>query len=116
MRVVNRTAVTVVGAKPYTDWTLHTDADMNKGAITVARAKTYGSAYLLPEFELEEDVQEWIEESAPWLFEFQLAAWTDDESTWPATRDLKTFREWFRIDIHNVVVDVADDEIEGEEL
>ncbi|MEO8256769.1 MAG: hypothetical protein ABI868_05410 [Acidobacteriota bacterium] len=30
--------------------------------------------------------------------------------------DLKTFREWFRVDIHNVVVDVADDEIEGEEL
>jgi len=29
---------------------------------------------------------------------------------------LKTFRDWFRIDIHNVVVDVADDEIEGEEL
>ncbi len=116
MRVVNRTAVTVVGSKPYTDWTLNTDADVNKGAITVARAKTYGSAYLLPEFELEEDVQEWIEENAPWLFEFQLAAWTDDESTWPPTRDLKTFREWFRIDIHNVVVDVADDDIEGEEL
>ena len=116
MRVVNRTAVTVVGAKPYTDWTLHTDADVNKGAITVARAKTYGSAYLLPEFELEEDVREWIEENASWLFEFQLAAWTDDESTWPATRDLPTFREWFRVDIHNVVVDVADDDIEGEEL
>lgn len=116
MRVVNRTAVTVIGATPYIEWTLATDADANKGALTVARAKTYGSAYLLPEFELEEDVQEWIEENAPWLFEFQLAAWTDDESTWPAPRDLKQFREWFRVDIHNVVVDVADDDIDGEEL
>ena len=116
MRVVNRTAVTVLGAKPYIEWTLSTDADVNKGAITVARAKTYGSAYLLPEFELEEDVQEWIEENAAWLFEFQLAAWTDDESTWPSPRDLKQFREWFRVDIHNVVVDVAEDDIEGEEL
>src|SRR5438477_6488174 len=115
MRVVNRTAVTVVGAKPYADWTLGTDADVNKGALTVARAKTYGSAFLLPEFELEEDVQEWVEENAPWLFEFQLAAWTDDETAWPATRDLQTFREWFRIDIHSVVVDVGDDDIEGEE-
>ena len=33
-----------------------------------------------------------------------------------ATRDLRTFREWFRIDIHSVVVDVAEDDIEGEEL
>src|SRR5437870_4022913 len=74
MRVVNRTAVTVVGAKPYTDWTLHTDADVNKGALTVARAKPYGTAYLLPELELEEDVQEWVEENASWLFEFQLSS------------------------------------------
>ena len=101
MRVINRTAVTITGAKPYIDWTLRTDADAHKGAITVARARTYGSAFLLPEFELEE---------------FQLGAWTDDETTWPQRRDLAAFREWFNIDIHSVVVDVADDDIEGEEL
>ena len=116
MRVVNRTAVTVTGAQPYLNWTKTKDADFNKGTLTVARVKTYGTAYLLPEFELEEDVQEWVEENAGWLFEFQLAAWTEDESSWPAPRDLKTFREWFRIDIHSVVVDVGDDDIEGEEF
>jgi hypothetical protein len=116
MRVLNRTAVTIVGAKPYTDWTLRQEADAHKGALTVARAKTYGTAYLLPEFELEEDLQEWVEENATWLFEFQLAAWTEDESAWPAIRDLQTFRDWFRVDIHSVVVDVPDDDIEGEEL
>jgi len=116
MRVINRTAVTVVGAQPFLDWTLATVGDANRGALTVPRAKTFGSAYLLPEVELEEDLQEWIEENAGWLFEFQLSAWTEDESTWPATRDLKTFLAWFRVDIHNIVVDVADDEIEGEDL
>jgi hypothetical protein len=116
MRVINRTAVTITGAKPYTDWTRRTDADANKGAITVVRARTYGSAFLLPEFELEEDVQEWVEDNAAWIFEFQLGAWTDDETTWPQVRDLASFREWFNIEIHSVVVDVADDDIEGEEL
>ena len=116
MRVINRTAVTIVGAQPYLDWTRQKDADVNRGMLTVARAKTFGSAFLLPELELEEDVQEWVEENATWLFEFQLAAWTEDESSWPVTRDLKTFRQWFRIDVHNVVVDVADDALEGEEL
>src|SRR5262245_51474758 len=114
MRVINRTAVTVVGARPFEDWTRRTDADANKGTLTVARAHTYGSAFLLPELELEEDVQEWIEDNATWLFELQLAAWTEDESIWPPTRDLKTFREWFRVDIHSTVVDMADDDIEGE--
>ena len=118
MRVVNRTAITITGAQPYLDWMRQTDADFAKGAVTVVvpRAKAYGSAFLLPEFNQEEDLQEWVEENAAWLFEFQLAAWTEDESVWPATRDLKVFREWFRIDIHNVVVDIPDDEIEGEEL
>ena len=116
MQLINRTAVTIVGAKPYQDWTRHHDAAFNRGALTVARARTFGSAFLLPEFELEEEVQEWVEENAAWLFEFQLSAWTDDESTWPSERDLKTFREWFRVDVHNMVVDVADTDIEGEEL
>ena len=116
MRVINRTAITLVGAQPYTDWIRTRDADFNKGSITVARTRSYGSAFLLPEFELEEDLQEWVEENFAWLFESQLSAWTEDESAWPSDRNLKTFRAWFRIDIHNVVVDVADDEIEGEEL
>ncbi len=116
MRVINRTAVTLTGAKPYIDWTRATDADRDKGMLTVARAKPYGSAFLLPEFELEEDVQEWIEENYTWIFALQLSNWTEDETLWPSPRDLNTFRDWFTIEIHNLVVDIADDEIEGEEL
>jgi hypothetical protein len=116
MRVVNRTAVTIVGGRPYTDWTRARDADFNKDSLTVARTKSYGSCFLLPEFELEEDLQVWVEDNFSWMFEFQLSAWTEDESTWPSARDLKTFREWFRIDIHSVVVDASDDDLEGEEL
>jgi hypothetical protein len=116
MRVINRTAVSIVGAAPYLAWTEQRDADADSGVIAVARAKPYGSAFLLPELELEEDVHEWVEENAVWLFEFQLAAWTEDESTWPLRRDLATFREWFRLDIHAIVVDAADDDIEGEEI
>lgn len=116
MRVINRTAISIVGAEPYIRWTGQHDADADVGTLAVARAKPYGTAVLLPELEVEEDVQEWIEENFLWLFEFQLEAWTEDESLWPETRDLETFRAWFRVDINRVVVDVADDEIEGEEL
>ena len=118
MRVVNRTAGTITGDQPDLDWMRQTDSDFNKDGVTVVvpRVKAYGSAFLLPEFDLEEDLHEWVEENAAWLFEFQLSAWTEDEATWPPTRDLKTFRQWFRIDIHSVVVDVGDDDIEGEEL
>jgi hypothetical protein len=116
MRLVNRTAVTVIGIKPYVDWTASRDADFASGPVRVAHTRSYGTAYLLPEFDQEEDIQEWVEDNFAWLFEFQLSAWTEDESAWPGERTLKMFREWFRVDVHSVVVDVADDEIEGEEL
>jgi hypothetical protein len=116
MRVINRTAVSIVGVRPYLEWTERTDADATRGTLTVARSQLFGTAVLLPEFELEEDVREWVEDNALWLFEFQLSAWTADESLWPPDRDLKLFREWFRVDIHSVVVDAGDDDVEGEEL
>jgi hypothetical protein len=116
MRVVNRTAVTVVGAEPYLEWARTRDRDFNQGQVTVARTTAFGSAFLLPEVDYEEDLQEWVEENYAWIFEFQLANWTADESAWPQDRDLRMFKAWFRIDLHNVVVDVADDDIEGEEL
>jgi hypothetical protein len=119
MRVVNRTAVTLVGAQPYLDWTRQRDSDFAKGAlvVTIPQTKSYGAVFLLPEFEQEEDLLEWVEDNYSWLFEFQLSAWTEDESAWPTNRDLKMFREWFRVDVHSVVVDVGDDDdIEGEEL
>ena len=82
----------------------------------MARAKSYGSAFLLPEFELEEDVMEWVEENFAWLFEFQLAAWTTDEAAWPTDRSLASFRQWFRVELHSLVVDASDDDLEGDEL
>ena len=78
--------------------------------------KPYGSAFLLPEFELEEDLQEWVEDNARGSSTSSSRPGRRTKPTWPATRDLKTFREWFRVDIHSVVVDVGDDDIEGEEL
>jgi hypothetical protein len=116
MRVVNRLAISLIGEAPFVEWTHANDADAAKGTLTVARVQPYGTAILLPEFELEEDIQEWVEDNFSWLFEFQLGSWTDDENRWPADRDLKMFREWFRVDIHSVVVDAGDDDIEGEEL
>jgi hypothetical protein len=116
MRVINRTAITLVGAQPYVDWMRSRDADFNRNTLTVRRTSSLGSAFLLPEFEVEEELKEWVEDNFAWLFEFQLSQWTEDESAWPAARDLRTFREWFRIDVHSVVVDAADDDIEGVEF
>lgn len=116
MRVINRTAVTLVGKEPYQEWMRTRDADFAKNTLTVARTKVHGACILLSEYDHEEDLLEWVEDNHGWLFEVQLAVWTEDESAWPSVRNLKTFREWFRVEIHNTVVDASDEEVEGEAL
>lgn len=119
MRLINRTAISVVGAAPYLEWTRSRDlefAPVKELSVAAPRTKPFGSVFLLPEGVEEEDLLEWVEDNFATLFESQLSAWTEDESAWPTSRDLKTFRAWFRVDLHGVVVDVGDDDIEGEEL
>jgi hypothetical protein len=83
MRVVNRTAVTITGNRSSTD--ARHSADFNRGAVPW-RAKAHGSAFLLPEFDLGEDLQEWVEENAAWLFDFSSPGRRGE--TWPQNRDL----------------------------
>jgi hypothetical protein len=127
MRVVNRTAITLAGQQPYLDWMHGRDqqfppleradqASRSAPALVVASARAYGAAILLPEFDNEADVLEWVEENHEWLFQMQLSAWTEDEDAWPQERDLTMFKAWFEVNIHTVVIDAADDEIEGEEV
>jgi hypothetical protein len=117
MRLINRTAITVIGADPYLAWTRERDAEFAPAlSVAVPRAKPFGSVYLLPEGVEEEDLLEWVEDNFTTLFESQLSAWTEDETAWPKSRDLKTFREWFRVDLHGVVVDIANEALEGEDL
>jgi hypothetical protein len=85
MRLINRTAVSVVGAGPYVEWTRARDAAFESAkelSVSVPRAKPFGSVYLLPEGVEEEDLIEWIEDNYAVLFESQLSAWTEDESAW----------------------------------
>lgn len=116
MREVNRTAVSIVGGDPYIEWTRSRDADFNRGQLTVARTKPFGVVFLLPEGDDDISLQEWVEDNFEFIFEVQLSQWTSDESSWPSGRDLQMFKAWFRIDLHSVVVDAGDDDIEGEEL
>ena len=44
---------------------------------------------------------------APILFEHELAAWMTDDAWWPEQRDWRTFKKWFDVEIHSVVLDTT---------
>jgi hypothetical protein len=41
------------------------------------------------------------------LFAIELAAWDVQEDDWPEPRDAATFRAWFDVELHSVVLDTV---------
>ena len=62
----------------------------------------------IPEMDEIEDGINFIDEKFADLFSFELASWTEDESSWPTELTLKMFWEWFDVEIHPTLVDITD--------
>ena len=52
-----------------------------------------------------------MEQNYDLLFEQELVEWFQDEGQWPATRDFSIFLEWFAVEFHSMVLDVAEGEL-----
>jgi len=48
------------------------------------------------------------------LFEMELCDWITDEERWPENRTFEMFLEWFETDLHSMVFDAEEDEIEDD--
>ena len=72
--------------------------------------------YLIPAFYNQTDLDAIIEDVFAEVFESELNGWHTDPSSWPKTRDLATFREWFTVEAHSIVEDLCDDEVVEEEV
>jgi hypothetical protein len=115
MKFVSRAVVVVRAKPPYVDWANGLrPADAER--VTLANARVGGSAFLVPSFQHDEDAQAFLERHATAMFEHELGMWIDDRAAWPPRRDAATFHEWFDVELHEIVVDLGDDEILVEEL
>jgi len=73
MRAVNRSAVVVVPKQPFLDW-LHR-VDSSSGKLTLTDLANDPSIYLLPECDLESELELHFEKACPKIFEDQLNGW-----------------------------------------
>ena len=67
---------------------------------------------LIPEFEEPEQAIAYIDDLYAQIFDAELGSWCEDKSLWPPLRTLKTFWEWFDVEIHTRVVDTLDEDTE----
>jgi len=93
MRALNRSAVVVVPKQPFLDW-LHR-VDSSSGKLTLTDLGGDPSVYLLPECDLEPELEDCLKEACVEIFADQLNGWYRAEELWPEDRNLGIFRLWF---------------------
>jgi hypothetical protein len=101
----NRSLVILRPRPPLVAWVRRCDPSTPIPAAEVAGAT---EALMIPAFDLTEDAWAWIEENADILFEVALESWYTDPDLWPDRRDFAALREWFEVELVDVVWDVVD--------
>ena len=113
MDLIDRAVAVLKPNEPYLEWALGLpDAPAD---LTLQELRSDCTAFLIPEFDLDQEVEDLLREIYPALFELELEGWYRDERFWPQPRDYETFRAWFDVEISSTVIDLVEDEIAKEE-
>ena len=84
--------------------------------LTIAEVNQHSNVYLVSEEFNEEDSKNKVYKNWEFYFENELFDWYTNEDLWPNNRSLKMFKEWFDVNVHSMLFDLADDDIEKEEM
>ena len=102
-RMIDRNIAVIKPKQPFLDW-LRSQPDWDLD-LTLEQLHEECTVVLTPDFPYIEDARKYVESLYEMLFEIELDSWYTDPSWWPDNRNLKTFRKWFDIEIHSMVID-----------
>ena len=104
---VCRTALILRPKQPFVDWINKCELSNN---FTLSDLST--DVFLLPDFDEEIEMDEWLEHNYDRLFCHQMNSWYVDSSYWPKIRTFKIFKEWFTYSFHTMLWDTEQDNID----
>ena len=113
MKTINRNAVMVRPKQPFLDWIRSLPGQAIP--ISLDSLRTDCDVYLLPEVKDSEQAMRYLQRQCAEVFKNQLEGWDTEESSWPTNLNWRTFKRWFDIEVHSIVVDLSDEPIEEEE-
>ncbi|TVP60404.1 MAG: hypothetical protein EA351_00670 [Gemmatimonadales bacterium] len=103
--------VVVRACQPFEDWAKGIDEEAPTAYDSSGK---WSNAYLIPEFNTEEDAWEWLEANCGMLFELELDSWYTDPEAWPEDRSWNAFREWFDVELIEMAWDLVDEPLSSE--
>ncbi len=115
MNTVNRAVVVVKPKQPLVDWANSIQAPDELPA-DLEHMRVDCNTYLIDDIDFDEDGEAAIRFFHPLFFQEQLYGYCTEESRWPADRDYHTFREWFEVEVHSLVIDLGSVPLAVEDL
>ena len=103
MDTVNRFALVLEPTEAYLKWA--TGSPEGDDELTLEELQDDATVYLIPETTAGPDA--FLRRNYAAMFERELASWCTDESFWPKNRSFKTFKRFFRVRLHSVVIDLG---------
>ena len=104
-QLINKAAITVIPKEPFIKWVQSTDAEAAE--ISDEDILSNSQVYLVDASEDGDDPEKLIKRNFKVIFEEELAGWYTDEEAWPKKMDLRVFKQWFHVKVHEVVVDIG---------
>jgi hypothetical protein len=106
---ISRHLIILMPRQPVLDWIKRVDPEPPN--ISLDELRQDQNAFLVPEtLDGQEDAERWIQRRWAMFFESYLTEWYTEKSWWPQKRTFKMFKEWFEIQYHSMVWDMAPDE------
>ncbi|MDO5640273.1 MAG: hypothetical protein Q4G28_10450 [Neisseria sp.] len=112
MYFVDRTAVVLKPTAKFLEWLKSSDEDMPD--LTIEQLRTNCSVYLIPEFDAPEAAVSYFDDRYQEIFQAEIAAWDVPKSKWPEDMSLVAFWQYFDIEIHDMVLDMEEADINAD--
>ena len=111
MYFVDRSVAVIKPKQPFVDWLNQVpDNDME---LSLDSLRADCTVIMIPEFDEPEEGVSDVDDLAEKLFEMELSTWYEDPAVWPQDRSLKVFWEWFDVEIHSMVIDTLEGDLEN---
>ncbi len=105
MKHVNRTALLVRPKQPMLDWLRAQDPNHEVTLDSVAKDS---NVYLVNEIDMPDaELPAVLDAYHEVIFENELNGWYTDEGMWPKDRTLALFHEWFKVELHTMLIDLT---------
>ena len=108
MSFLHRAAVTITRKQPYVDWANRTAEGTDEHVVYPEEDRR--TVYLVPNFDGEPTAGDVLVEFWEDIFEEELAAWMEDEDSWPEVRTRAVFDAWFDAELTDAVIDLTPEE------